>query len=175
MDDGDMTIDDLVEQLNDVITGLRTTVQYNVYKDDINEMLKQIKLDFGENNGEGLDPRVKNIYLNLPDVNNITLATQIPIVHNVWIFLQERNNNNWEVDSDNSQASDREYVEPHDFFPELIPAAQGRKSRKYKASRKGRTTQMYTGKKKNKSKKCRKGRQGKKCRKSRKGRKSRRH
>ena len=174
MDDGDMTIDDLVEQLNDVITGLRTTVQYNVYKDDINEMLKQIKLDFGENNGEGLDPRVKNIYLNLPDVNNITLATQIPIVHNIWIFLQERNNNNWEVDSDNSQASDREYVEPHDFFPELIPAAEGRKSRKYKASRKGRKTQLLG----NKSKKCRKGRKGKKCRKSRKGRKgrkSRRH
>jgi len=169
MDDGDMTIDDLVEQLNDVITGLRTTVQYNVYKDDINEMLKQIKLDFGENNGEGLDPRVKNIYLNLPDVNNITLTTQIPIVHNVWIFLQERNNNNWEVDSDNSQASDREYVEPHDFFPELIPAAEGRKSRKYKASRKGRKTQLLG----NKSKKCRKGRKGKKCRKSRKGRKSR--
>ena len=169
MDDGDMTIDDLVEQLNDVITGLRTTVQYNVYKDDINEMLKQIKLDFGENNGEGLDPRVKNIYLNLPDVNNITLATQIPIVHNIWIFLQERNNNNWEVDSDNSQASDREYVEPHDFFPELIPAAEGRKSRKYKASRKGRKTQLLG----NKSKKCRKGRKGKKCRKSRKGRKSR--
>jgi hypothetical protein len=174
MDDGDMTIDDLVEQLNDVITGLRTTVQYNVYKDDINEMLKQIKLDFGENNGEGLDPRVKNIYLNLPEVNNITLASQIPIVHNVWIFLQERNNNNWEVDSDNSQASDREYVEPHDFFPELIPAAEGRKSRKYKASRKGRKTQLLG----NKSKKCRKGRKGKKCRKSRKsrkGRKSRRH
>jgi len=169
MDDGDMTIDDLVEQLNDVITGLRTTVQYNVYKDDINEMLKQIKLDFGENNGEGLDPRVKNIYLNLPDVNNITLTTQIPIVHNVWIFLQERNNNNWEVDSDNSQASDREYVEPHDFFPELIPAAEGRKSRKYKASRKGRKTQLLG----NKSKKCRKGKKGKKCRKSRKGRKSR--
>ena len=169
-----MTIDDLVEQLNDVITGLRTTVQYNVYKDDINEMLKQIKLDFGENNGEGLDPRVKNIYLNLPDVNNITLATQIPIVHNIWIFLQERNNNNWEVDSDNSQASDREYVEPHDFFPELIPAAEGRKSRKYKASRKGRKTQLLG----NKSKKCRKGKKGKKCRKSRKGRKgrkSRRH
>ena len=174
MDDGDMTIDDLVEQLNDVITGLRTTVQYNVYKDDINEMLKQIKLDFGENNGEGLDPRVKNIYLNLPDVNNITLATQIPIVHNLWIFLQERNYDNWEVDSDNSQASDREYVEPHDFFPELIPAAEGRKSRKYKASRKGRKTQLLS----NKSKKCRKGRKGKKCRKSRKsrkGRKSRRH
>lgn len=174
MDDGDMTIDDLVEQLNDVITGLRTTVQYNVYKDDINEMLKQIKLDFGENNGEGLDPRVKNIYLNLPDVNNITLASQIPIVHNLWIFLQERNYDNWEVDSDNSQASDREYVEPHDFFPELIPAAEGRKSRKYKASRKGRKTQLLG----NKSKKCRKGRKGKKCRKSRKsrkGRKSRRH
>ena len=174
MDDGDMTIDDLVEQLNDVITGLRTTAQYNAHKDDINEMLKQIKLDFGENNGEGLDPRVKNIYLNLPDVNNITLASQIPIVHNLWIFLQERNYDNWEVDSDNSQASDREYVEPHDFFPELIPAAEGRKSRKYKASRKGRKTQLLG----NKSKKCRKGRKGKKCRKSRKsrkGRKSRRH
>ena len=178
MDDGDMTIDDLVEQLNDVITGLRTTAQYNAHKDDINEMLKQIKRDFEENHGEMLDPRVKQIYLNLPEVDNITLTSQIPIVHNVWIFLQERNYDNWEVDSDNSQASDREYVEPHDFFPELIPAAQGRKSRKYKASRKGRTTQMYTGKKKNKSKKCRKGRKGKKCRKSRKsrkGRKSRRH
>ena len=138
-------------------------------------MLKQIKLDFGENNGEGLDPRVKNIYLNLPDVNNITLATQIPIVHNLWIFLQERNYDNWEVDSDNSQASDREYVEPYDFFPELITNAQGRKSRKYKTrttqlGKKGKNTQL--GKK---SKKCKKGRKGKKCRKSRKGRKSRRH
>ena len=43
MDDGDMTIDDLVEQLNDVITGLRTTVQYNLYKDDINEKLNVSK------------------------------------------------------------------------------------------------------------------------------------
>ena len=128
-------------------------------------MLKQIKLDFGENNGEMLDPRVKQIYLNLPEVDNITLTSQIPIVHNLWIFLQTRNYDNWEVDSDNSQASDREYVEPHDFFPALIPAAQGRKSRKYKVSRKGRTTQL--GKKGKKSKKCRKGKKGKKCRKSR--------
>ena len=136
MDDGDMTIDDLVEQLNDVITGLRTTAQYNLYQNDINEMLKQIKLDFGENNGEMLDPRVKTIYLNLPEVDNITLANQIPIVHNLWIFLQTRNYDNWEVDSDNSQASDREYVEPHDFFPELITMAQGIKGRKYKVSKK---------------------------------------
>ena len=75
MDDGDMTIDDLVEQLNDVITGLRTTVQYNLYKDDINEMLKQIKLDFGENNGEMLDPQVKNIYLNL--INSLPFPEEL--------------------------------------------------------------------------------------------------
>ena len=166
-----MDVDDEVEQLNDIITGLRTSAQYITHRNVINDKLRIIKRDFGENNGEMLDPRVKNIYLNLPEVDNITLASQIPIVHNLWIFLQERNYDNWEVDSDNSQASDREYVEPHDFFPELIPAAEGRKSRKYKASRKGRKTQLLS----NKSKKCRKGRKGKKCRKSRKGRKSRRH
>ena len=157
-----MDVDDEVEQLNDIITGLRTSAQYITHRNVINDKLRIIKRDFGENNGEMLDPRVKNIYLNLPEVDNITLASQIPIVHNLWIFLQERNYDNWEVDSDNSQASDREYVEPHDFFPELIPAAEGRKSRKYKASLKGRKTQLLSNK-------------SKKCRKSRKGRKSRRH
>lgn len=161
----DQTIEDLVEELNDIITRLRTTAQYNAHRNEMNAMLKHIKTEFEDNHGGMLDPRVKTIYLNLPEVDNITLANQIPIIHNLWIFLQTRNYDNWEIDSENSQASDREYVEPPDFFPELIPTAQGRKSRKYKASRKGRKTQMYTGKKK--SKKCRKGRKGKKCRKSR--------
>jgi hypothetical protein len=158
-------INEFVDELNDIITGLRTTAQYNAHRNEMNAMLKHIKTEFEENHGGMLDPRVKTIYLNLPEVDNITLANQIPIIHNLWIFLQTRNYDNWEIDSDNSQASDREYVEPHDFFPELIPAAQGRKSRKYKVSRKGRTTQLG-----NKSKKCRKGRKGKKCRKSRKSR-----
>jgi len=162
----DQTIEDLVDELNDIITRLRTTAQYNAHRNEMNAMLKHIKTEFEENHGGMLDPRVKTIYLNLPEVDNITLANQIPIIHNLWIFLQTRNYDNWEIDSDNSQASDREYVEPHDFFPELIPIAQGRKSRKYKVSRKGRKTQL--GKKNGKSKKCRKGRKGKKCRKSRK-------
>ena len=128
----DQTIEDLVEELNDIITRLRTTAQYNAHRNEMNAMLKHIKTEFEDNHSGMLDPRVKTIYLNLPEVDNITLANQIPIIHNLWIFLQTRNYDNWEIDSENSQASDREYVEPHDFFPELIPTAQGRKSRKYK-------------------------------------------
>ena len=161
----DQTIEDLVEELNDIITGLRTTAQYNAHRNEMNAMLKHIKTEFEENHGGMLDPRVKNIYLNLPEVDNITLANQIPIIHNLWIFLQTRNYDNWEIDSENSQASDREYVEPHDFFPELIPMAQGRKSQKYKANRKGRNTKL--GKKSKKSKKCRKGRKSKKSKRRR--------
>lgn len=161
----DQPIEDLVEELNDIITELRTTAQYNAHRNEMNAMLKHIKTEFEENHGGMLDPRVKTIYLNLPEVDNITLANQIPIIHNLWIFLQTRNYDNWEVDSDNSQASDREYVEPHDFFPELIPMAQGRKSRKYKASRKGRKTQMYIGTKNGKSRsRSRKGKKGKRRR-----------
>jgi hypothetical protein len=161
----DQPIEDLVDELNDIITELKTIAQYNAHQNVMNAMLKHIKTEFEENHGGMLDPRVKNIYLNLPEVDNITLANQIPIIHNLWIILQHDNLYNWEVDSDNSQASDNEYVEPHDFFPELIPMAQGRKSQKYKANRKGRNTQL--GKKSKKSKKCRKGRKSKKSKRRR--------
>ena len=153
---------------NNLADGLISQRQYYAELEQLNNEYyskdSKFKTEFEENHGGMLDPRVKTIYLNLPEVDNITLANQIPIIHNLWIFLQTRNYDNWEIDSENSQASDREYVEPHDFFPELIPTAQGRKSRKYKASRKGRNTQLGKSKK---SKKCRKGRKGKKCRKSR--------
>lgn len=166
-----MDVENEVEQLNDIITGLRTPAQYNAHRNEINTMLKHIKAEFEENHGGMLDPRVKNIYLNLPEVDNITLASQIPIVHNLWIFLQTSNYDNYEVDSENSQASDREYVEPDDFFSELTPVAQGQATRKYKVSRKGRNTQMYTGKKKGTRKGKKNGTKNGKSRRGRKGKK----
>jgi hypothetical protein len=175
----DQTIEDLVDELNDIITELKTVAQYNAHRDEMNAMLKYIKTDFDENHGGMLDPRVKAIYLNLPAVDNITLASQIPIIHNLWIFLQTRNYDNWEIDSENSQASDREYVQPTDFFSEIAPIAEGKKLyKKYKISRsrKGRKTQLYISKK-NRRKGSKKGRKSRKSRKSRKGRgkKTRKH
>ena len=38
----DQTIEDLVEELNDIITGLRTTAQYNAHRNKMNAMLKHI-------------------------------------------------------------------------------------------------------------------------------------
>ncbi len=147
-------VDERVEELNDIIQDLRSPAEYNNHSLRMNVLFRQISGHFEENNGERLLPAVKAIYLHLP--NNITLANQAQIIHELWILLQPGNNLN--MFRSEEYPSDYEYEEPDDFFPPMLAAAP---------------SQVAQGKRKKgkKSKKCK----GKKCKKGRKSRrKSRR-
>jgi hypothetical protein len=147
-------VDVLVDRLNDIIMDLRDATDYNNHRDEMHALLIQISGHFDDNNGTYLKPEIRAIYANLPA--NITLDNQVGIIHNLWELLQLNNFVNWETDSQNSQASEREYVPPHDFFPLLIESAHGRLTRKRnRKGRKGRkgTRRKGTRRKRGKGKK----------------------
>ncbi len=149
-------INEHVTQLNNIISNLRTMEQYNTNVNNINNLLFQIRGQFGEYTGEQLAPSIVHLY------NHIPVEPNINYIHQLWTEIQNINEENWE--EPDSQGSGLQYIGPDDFFVENYGTGLKGKS-------KSRRSKRSKSRKSKRSKRSKRSRRSKKSRRSRKSRK----
>ena len=131
------TVEARIDILNGIIFTLFSMQDYNNNQPRMHALLTQIKAEeFGENNTPYLSPEIRDIYMNLPE---LTPNAELNIIHDLWVVIQ--NENPIPIyDSDNSQASEPEGIQPipEDFFIPALASGKKYKSQQSKKNKMGK-------------------------------------